>query len=337
MKQDICLDTRLINSSGIGTYLRNILNRIKYLDLMHVSLENIPIYGIQEQLYYPLRIPCSRIFWSPHYNIPILPIKSKYRITTIHDTYHMAFWDQLTIPQKVYAKTVMGAAVNLSDIIITVSNHAKSEILKYFNCDENKIQVIYNGIDPNFAEGSKKTLINRPYILTVGNLKPHKNLSNALRAFKIFSEKNPDYLFCIVGQKDGFITNGIEDIRNVIKGIESKVIFTGFVSEIDLKSYFANASLFMFPSYYEGFGLPILEAMSFGIPIISSNATSLKEVGNDAVLYFNPYDVEDICDKMNMIVDSLWTPSEAKYISNLAKFSWDKSAEQHVSIFNSLL
>ena len=211
----LTIDSRMINSSGIGTYLRNLipflakhegfflnlignfseLNQFKNQNVKIVSARS-PIYSISEQLEIPRKSVKSDIYWSPHYNVPILPVKSKKRIVTIHDVYHLAFSESLKTRQKLYSRYMMRKAVSLSDKIITDSNFSKLAIIKYTGVSDNKLKVICLGVNKDryriysdnelFLKIRKKYKLSKKYILFVGNVKPHKNLRNLLFAFQKF-------------------------------------------------------------------------------------------------------------------------------------------------------
>src|SRR5579871_978599 len=161
----ICIDARMLDSGGIGTYLNNLLCHFKsvpwqfYPLVDEVQLKgrdwgkmepivcSAPIYSIKEQIELPRKIPTCDLFWSPHYNIPLLPIRARKRLTTIHDVYHLAFYHQLTPFEKIYARTVMHAAVAHADQIVTVSHFSKKELEKYTSVAPEKVNVIYHGIN----------------------------------------------------------------------------------------------------------------------------------------------------------------------------------------------
>jgi len=323
----IVLDDRMKNHSGIGTYIRNLSAHIKPKSANIKS----PIFSIQEQLEFPFRVPVCDIFWSPQYNVPILPSRAKKRVVTIHDVYQLAFFEELPLAHKVYVKTMLDRACKLSSKIITVSGFSKSEILKYTKTDPSKIEVIHNGVDENFNSNYTYVELDEPYILFVGNVKKNKNLKNALLAFEKIADKI-DTKFYIVGKKEGF-TSSDSEVFKTIQRLGSKVRLVGEVSLEELKNYYANARLFIFPSYYEGFGLPILEAMSFGLPVIASNAASLPEVGGDEIDYFDPFSVDSIADAMLRNIDE----DKKDYTVHLSKFSWKKCADEHIKVFRSLL
>ena len=247
----------------------------------------------------------------------------------------MAHFHELTLIKKIYVKVMTYFAVKLSASIVTVSEFSRNEILRLTSADSDKLTVIYNAVDEKFSTDVEYRQSDEKYILFVGNIKPHKNLHNALRAFRIFLQKNNNYKFYIVGKKDGLVT-GINNLDALVKGIENSVIFTGYISDRELKEYYANTSIFFFPSKYEGFGFPILEAMKFSIPIVSSNSTSLPEVGGDAILYCDPNDINDMVKKLESVLDSKNAFSRMKYKNQLKKFSWENSAKKYITLFNRL-
>ena len=369
-EKKLIIDVRMIHASGIGIYIQSIIPLIKKnFDLILIGKEqeisqyswskdikiikaNSPFYSIDEQLELPYKIPNGSLFWSPHYNVPILPIKIKKRLVTIHDVFHLAFFDTLNIKQKMYAKFIMKAATNLSGHIITVSKFSKSEIIKYTKTSPSKITVIYNGIDhikfTKIRNGELLKEIKGKYglpdrfILFVGNVKPHKNLKTLIKAISILQNKKAlyDYFLVIVGKKEGFIT-GDKDIEHLIGSLslEPYIKFTGFVKDEDLSVIYNLASALIFPSLYEGFGFPPLEAMACGCPVVLSNAASLPEVCGSAALYCNPFDYQDISSKIKTIIENASIREELikKGYLQAKKYSWEKCAEETTAVINNLL
>ncbi|WP_029522920.1 glycosyltransferase family 1 protein [Persephonella sp. KM09-Lau-8] len=344
----IVIDARMINASGIGRYIRNILPFLlkefnlkllgneqelkKYFPINSNQIINVnsKIYSIQEQFEIARKIPQCDIFWSPHYNIPILPIKAKKRMVTIHDVYHLAFKKSLSLPQKIYASIMIKQTVKRSDIILTVSEFSKSEIKKYVPTNKD-IKVIYNGIDLSFFDKPVPLKEKGNYILYVGNIKPHKNLVKALKAFSKL--KIPEIKFKIVGEKDNFITID-KEVKKIAQKLGNRVEFTGYVSDDELKELYRKAKLFLFPSLYEGFGLPPLEAMASGTPVIVSNVASLPEVCGDAAFYINPYDINDIARGIETVLkdEDLQRQLIQKGLERVKLFSWEKSAQKLIEI-----
>jgi glycosyltransferase involved in cell wall biosynthesis len=352
---DLCIDARMINFSGIGTYLRELLvfiipefstvllgnknelgNFLKKNNLSSEIIEfNSKIYSISEQIKYPFIIPKCRVYWSPHYNIPLMPIKAKKRLTTIHDLNHIVLSKSLRFIERLYAGFVMKRAVKLSNKIITVSKFSVSEIEKYYK-EQEKINLIFNGINvKNFISDKDSTEYNLPdeYVLYVGNIKPHKNIKGAVESFNIYKKKYKSELkLVIVGKKEGLIN--AEDIL-----YNENILFLENVGFSDLVGIYRRAKIFLFLSFYEGFGLPILEAQASGVPVICSNRGSLIEVSNGSCIEVDPNSYEDVANILNdlLVNSSLYSNYVKKGFNNIKKFPWNISADKHMQLIKSLL
>lgn len=357
----LVIDFRMHKASGIGTYIKSLMSFLvdkfevillgnkaeieKYAWSKSVKVIKCKskIYSIKEQLELPLKIPKCDIFWSPHYNIPILPIRAKFRVVTIHDAFHLAFYDTLNFIQKIYAKTILNQALSRSDIALSVSNFSRSEILKYTKTDKN-IFIVPNAIDErrfnNHCDSAILEAVAREYklpenfILFVGNVKPHKNLKNLL-----FALDKTELNLVIVGKKDGFITSDSDILETIEKNnLTERIFFTGYVKDADIAAIYNLAKLFVFPSLYEGFGIPPIEAQACGCPVVCSNAASLPEVCGDSVLYFDPHNVEDIRSKIQAVLNDENLRNElcVKGFENIKRFSWERSAKQIIEIMENL-
>jgi glycosyltransferase involved in cell wall biosynthesis len=365
----------MLHASGIGTYIRNLVPKIISLctdigfnllgnqsELQELPLapcDNVnlidcrsPIYSISEQWELFRKIPSdTALLWSPHYNVPLLPLRVKKRFVTIHDVFHLAFFDALSFRQKAYARFMMNSAVKLSDRIVTVSDFSKSEIIKYTKTGHDKITVIYNGVDrikfrplsgPDLARMKEKFKLHDKFILFVGNIKPHKNLKRLLMAFeKICGRGINDHHLVVSGEREGFITadSGIFNLLKESPVLRAKVLFTGHVENNALPALYNAASLLVLPSLYEGFGLPPLEAMACGCPVVVSNAASLPEVCKDAAYYVDPYNEEGIADGIyKVLTDEILRRDLVKEgFERVEKFNWEESAKKHVIVFEEFL
>jgi glycosyltransferase involved in cell wall biosynthesis len=360
-EKHVLVDVRMIRHSGIGVYLTNVLSKLKDVREFKVlragnddekekktSMLKSEIYSIKEQIEYLFRIPAVDIFWSPHYNVPMLPTRARKKVVTIHDVYHLAYAHTLTPFQKIYSRLMINAAVRLSDAVITVSEFSKSEILKYTGCNPGKITVIHNGVKQKtiirdrVQTAQKYGISQQPYILFVGNVKPHKNLFTFLKAFTELPEDLYHvYQVVIVGKKDGMITGDAKLFSwiNDTADLSKKLTFTGIVDDEDLDTVYAGASLFVFPSYYEGFGLPPLEAMVNGCPVIAAKSSSLPEVCGDAVLYFNPESSASIGAAITEVLTNRTSADTliTKGYTRAAQFTWENSAALHKQLFERLL
>lgn len=344
----LVVDARMINASGIGRYLRELLpfivkkfettiignrNDFKNFDWsknIKVIHSDVPIYSIKEQIELFKKFPEADIFWSPHYNIPVFPIRAKKRVVTIHDVYHLAFYRDLTIAQKFYAKFMLNAAVSLSDVIITVSEFSKKEIQKYLRVKK-EIKVIYNGVSQKYLNNYKEKKEGN-YILFVGNVKPNKNLVRALKAFAKINV--PDLKFKIVGERENFITKDTQ-VEKIARELGDRVEFTGYVFDNKLLEFYRNAQLLVFPSLYEGFGFPPLEAMASGTPVVVSKSASLPEICGDAAFYVDPYSIEDIKRGIETVLfdKSVREKLVRKGLDRVKNFTWERSALKHIKVF----
>ncbi|MGN0384183.1 MAG: glycosyltransferase family 4 protein [Eubacterium sp.] len=317
----IVVDARMINMSGIGTYIKNNINAGLYTDALGNEQEihdvdtelNVieyreKIYGVKEQLKFPYKVIKKikpDVLHVPHYNIPIF-YKGK-MVVTIHDLIHLVYPEFL--PNKFaywYAKIMIGIAIKKAYKIITVSEYTKKDIMKYYkHTNPEKIVVTYETILPQYKEIDKKELAylyekfnvpkDKKLVMYVGNIKPHKNLKRLLEAFsKIDNIENT--LLLLVGKS--FKQYDLDDIEQELN-ISNKVIHTGIVTDEELVGFYNLADLFVFPSLYEGFGLPPLEAMACGTPVIASNTSSMPEVLGDAAHYFDPLCIEEITSAIN--------------------------------------
>lgn len=364
---DLTIDARMINRSGIGIYLKNILNRIANefriqllgsaneiintgININNVKVINIKqkIYSIKEHFEIPIKIKKTILYWSPHYVLPILPIRTKFIITTIHDLNHIVL-NNYSLLKKSYANVMIKNATKKSERIITVSNFIKKELIKYTNYPENRINVIYNGVDTSIFRNIKNTninnfdnqIINKRFILFVGNIKPHKNLFNALQAFKKIIKVYDDLSFVIVGNQKNLITVDLKTFQ-LIKDdsiLRKKVIFTGYIDEKILVHLYNAASLLLFPSIYEGFGLPPLEAMACECPVVASKTASIPEVCGDAVYYIDPNDIDCIANGCIMVLknSNLKKTLIKNGIKRVKLFSWEEAAKKHIKIFKEYL
>lgn len=312
-------------------------------------------YTLKEQIFIPLIIRKHNIdvMHFPHFNIPIL-YRGKF-IATIHDlilikypTKKATTLDPIIYKLKYWGyKKVINSAVRRAEKIITVSNYTKNELVEYFRINENKVAVTYEACD-GVESGQlmipdrgflKEYGINKQYLLYVGNAYPHKNLETLLDVFDEFAKKtNNKYQLVLVGKKDYFYERLIEYAKE--KGLTKNldVVFFGFATEKQLADLYRSALLYIFPSLFEGFGLPPLEAMSYGLPVLSSDASCLPEILGEAAKYFNPKDKEDILNKINLIIESydLRTNLIEKGFKKIKSYSWEKCAQETLAVYNSI-
>lgn len=208
--------------------------------------------------------------------------------------------------------------------LITVSEFSKHEISSYYNIPEDKFTVIYNAVGEVFHPIVDEKLRNENYFLAVSSVKANKNFVSVLQAFEIVLRTNPDIRLYIVGDCNdkNFQTINIDQYKD-----NPSIKFLGRVSDEELVKYYSNALGFVFPSLYEGFGIPVLEAQACGCPVLASDILPLKEVLNNSALFCNPLEIEDIASKMLKLLSERDALVQNGY-RNVKRFSWDDSADQ---------
>lgn len=263
-------------------------------------------------------------------------------VTTMHDLTTARFrnpaksWLFYAIKQPVY-RLVIRIVARKSAAILTPTEFVKQDIVHYTHCNPNKITVTLESADP-IPDVSEPVpgLENRPYIMYIGRPQPHKNLGRLLQAFKELKTTHPDLVLVLAGKKDVLYERFEKTAHE--QGIPD-VVFTGFVSEGQLKWLYEHSRAYVFPSLSEGFGLPGLEAMIHGAPVVSSNATCLPEVYGDAAHFFDPLDVNDMAVKIVEVLDNpiLREDLIAKGKVQAAKYSWQRMAEQTLAVYEKVL
>jgi len=349
----LVIDARMYYASGIGTYLRNLIpiiinkrpdikfimlgDKRKLLETDWAGSENvdlidcdIPIYSIKEQVKLPGIIPPCDLFFSPHYNVPIF--YSGKMIAVIHDIFHLSDENkQRTISQYLYARFMFRTALKKSTIVMTDSNFTFSEMRKYRLPCLDKVRVVYLGFGGYDKKPVKRNDKKKKYLLYVGNVKPHKNLIKLIEAYKqLHRQKKINIPLRIVGEAKKFITGLPELKKDISESSWSQWInFTGWVDDNELRNQYENAAALVLPSLYEGFGLPPLEAMACGCPCLVSKVASLPEICGDAVIYCDPYDVNDIADKIYTIIENrqLQAKLVSKGYERIKLFNWEKTAK----------
>ena len=293
------------------------------------------IYSLRELFEIPFKIPRCNVFWTPHFNSPVFPTKAKRRLTTIHDVYHLAHLKKFSFLERMVILCRFYFSFWNSDEIITVSKFSREEILRFYN-RPHKIRTIANGYHLSDSNGNANfDFFNKDYILFVGNVKPHKNLKNLIKAFNRlvdYPRGNFKKIYLIiVGKKDGFYSSDAFKKEE----LDRRIRFTGVVTDEELCSIYRNAKVFVFPSTYEGFGLPVLEAFESRTPVIASNVASIPEVAGDGALYFDPLDSEDIFLKLKMVLSSseLQKDLVKRGLNVLKEFSWESSFNKHLDVF----
>jgi len=320
------------------------VNMLKKVKAMIVSRPWIKAMGreVLSTLSY-ISSPKYDLYWQPNF-IP-KRMKAKKVVTTVHD---FSFYIQPEWHPKErfkYYKKNFWKKASASDWIITGSNFTKQEIISYMGFPEEKISVIYHAVDhdlyktydKNILQGTKnKFKLNNDFLLFVGSIEPRKNLLNLLKAYHFLSdelkEKYPLVLVGFKGWENKEIMQEIEQEKEHIK-------YLGYLSDEELAHVYNMATLFIFPSLYEGFGIPPLEAMACGTAVIASNVAALPEACGDAAEYIDPNNSHDISEKITTLLtdETKRNALVEKGFKHSKHFTWEKAAKEHMKVFQNLL
>lgn len=368
----------MIFSSGIGTYLlNNLLGLVNNFDTKYTFLgnsaelnnifrkqENVEIIDVNAKIYTPQEqfalsaaIKKKDLHWSPNFNFPLFLSRKTKLVVTIHDINHLQPWfrnGSLSDKIKSYvAELYIGYALKRADIVITVSDFTRKQLILTYQMPDNKIQVIHLGVDHakfntlystvQVEEAKHRYQLADNYLIYLGNIKPHKNLIKLVLAYSKLSKVLLDkYHLVIVGEFDRFAGRHKELfllLDSLPEQVQNNIKFTGFVEDKDLPILLKGADLMIFPSLYEGFGLPPLEAMACGCPVVASDSASIPEVCQDAAMYFDPHNEVSISDAISSILtdEDLRKSFIAKGLSHVQNFQWSDCAEKHFEIFKEVL
>jgi hypothetical protein len=305
-----------------------------------IITENItPIW---DQVLLPLNIAKEKIdvFLTPYIKAPFfLPSNM---ILIINDLIPLLFPEEFGLFKRLYFRFMSGRSARRAKRIITISENSKDDIVKFFRLLADKIMVVHLGVEERFRspdirkeEIRRKYALPQKFILYVGNLSPHKNVQGLIKSYAALpSDMREKYKLVMgVSKSDKYFSH----IGKVIREMEliQDVVFTGFIEEKDLPAVYNMGSLFAFPSFYEGFGLPPLEAMACGCPVVSSNTSSMPEVLGDAALFFNPYHVEEMSLAIKQMLedDNLRNKFRQKGLERAKFFTFEKMANRILDIF----
>lgn len=369
----VAIDIRRIGNFGIGTYIRNVVRTLARLDQRNQyvllgfperlrEIGDLPPNFVHEPFPYLERsfrgifefsrvvrrhgcdlVHVPHLFWRPRH------IPCRY-VVTVHDlvTYmyprHNGSAFRRVVHPWMSRRVLQGA-----ERIFAVSNSTKNDIVRLFGIRPEKVEVVYNAIDERFRMGhataadrqfiAERYQVNYPFLLYAGNIKPHKNIVRIIEAFAALKGelqkegKFPDLKLIIIGDE---LSKHPDLRRTVIRsGVEKDVRFLGFVPIDVLRIFYDTAKIFVFPSLYEGFGLPPLEAMAHGTPVVTSNTSSLPEVVDNAAVLVNPENIFDIMRALHkVLVDQpLREKLKQRGYEQASRYSWETSAQRILRVY----
>jgi glycosyltransferase involved in cell wall biosynthesis len=369
IKRTVLFDSRILgekNQTGVHRYARELINYLP-IEIPEIQFNSIgsPTIHLPEDINrIPVSLPASDltranhlisvtskleepdIIFSPYHPLP----KDRHGVAvlTIHDLIPLKhtewFSNQNTI--NFFDQSLRESALHV-DKIIADSNSTKQDIINIYGVDESKIEVIYLAAksifctsDHNLHSEEHFHIANgRPYFLSVCTQEPRKNIDGVIKAYELLRKQNPalDPALVLVGKK-GWKNEELEKVLNE-SNFKDSIFITGYIEDNTLVNAYREAIAFIYPSFYEGFGLPVLEAMACGTPVITSNNSSLAEIGQDSVLYCDPASYEDISFSMCKIIsDSVLKENLAnRGLKRASEFSWKKTAQKTAQVITSLL
>lgn len=281
------------------------------------------------------------LFFSPVFALPY--ISAPVGVAAFHDLAYEFFPEYFTVYERYRQRFFSRFSAGKASRLIAVSESTKNDLIKLYGVDESKISVIHIAYDEklfNFDLATKPTrLVSKstskgPYILFVGTMQGRKGVDRLLRAFDLFKQRHQTNYRLILAGKKGWRDEKIWAAYQSMQH-QNDVVVTGYVPEKDLSALYAHADVFVFPSLYEGFGMPVLEAQACGTPVITSNTSSLPEVGGDAAYYVDPCNIEEIASAVANVVFNRRLREDFidKGLVNVKRFSWEKVARQTLAVF----
>lgn len=370
MPYTIGIDARKVQDFGIGTYIRNLVKGLAQIDQENcyvlltgaqgrdalgdlpanfkVVIERSPVYSGRELVALSWRLFRLRLdlYHATHY---VLPLATPSRVVvTIHDIIHLLYPQFL--PNRIalfYAQRMMRRSLARADRVIAVSENTRTDLMEYFDLDGTDIEVIYNGVDESFRQKlSEEDLerwlrqlgLRRPYLLFVGNPKPHKNLDRVIRAYARAHElADFDAPLVCVGDRTAAQFKLRQRAEQL--GVGDKVRLLGHVAQEALPALYQGATLFLYPTLYEGFGLPVVEAMASGTPVLTSNTSALKEIAGGHAHLVDPLDTERMARAIaRLITDDAYRASLAeKGLARSRDFRWSGTAERTRDLYLEVL
>lgn len=362
-------------NSGVGQYINNMISsllsfstdqfviyfscgnkRTEWLALQNVVLRETPYYkeqvilrNLYELFYFGLEIRKDNLslLWSPDTKVPLqIPANIPF-VVTVHDLAIFREPGTYLYSRVMYWRKLFKHAIHKASCVVAISHTTRNDLIELMNVSPEKIKVIYNGVNPCFRiiddidfleQISQRYSLPRNFLLFVGLFSPRKNIAGILRAFSILKNRYQiPHRLVMVGEKGWLYRNDLRLVR--LLGLEEEVSFTGYVDNKDLPAVYNLADVFVFPSLYEGFGLPVLEAMACGIPVVTSNVSALPEVAGQAGILVDPHNPEEIASGVYRLLSDRKLSSELVRagLERSRQFTWKNAARELLKVFHELV
>ncbi len=356
--------------AGIGRYTRNLVRALAAIDReneyvlfaaggggrpvdedwpSNFRVRSVPLSDrTMAILWHRLRVPLPvealvgpvDLFYSPDFVLP--PTRAR-TVLTVHDLSFIRVPECADPNLRAYLNKAVPRSVHRADLVLADSQNTKDDLVELLGVNPQRIEVIYPGVEERFRPIEDQALLenvrrryNLPtrFILGLGTLEPRKNFPRFIEAFASLQVSKFASLHLVIAGRPGWLYEGIFAAVERL-GLEGKVAFPGFIADEDLPALYNLAELFVFPSLYEGFGLPVLEAMACGTPVVCSNTSSLPEIVGDAALTFDPLDVTEIAAKIEEVLhnEALREEMREKGLQQAAKFSWERTAQETLEVY----
>lgn len=311
--------------------------------VVHVGVPTRPGRLLWEQLVLPLALRRARIdvLHSPHHTTPVLPLACR-RVVTFHDLTFFLVPERYPTTRRLYFKAVTRASARLADALITPSEAVKGDVVRILHVPAERVTAVPEAAGPAYvpvdscdalAWVRRKYKLPERYILSVGSLEPGKNRRRLIAACARLRERGIEHHLVISGQRAWHYEGELDIVRQL--GLDERVHVLGYVDGADMPALYSAADLFAFPSLYEGFGLPVLESMACGTPVITSNVSALPEVAGDAALLVDPADISGLAEAMERVLtdQALRADLRVRGLERARQFSWERAARETLPVY----
>ncbi len=284
------------------------------------------------------------VLHSTHHTLPLRPMRAR-RVVTVHDVTFLRIPKRYPPARRLYMQTMTRLAARVADAIIVPSMTVRGDVIELLHADAAKVHVVYEAAGEQYRpldreasmEVARRCGVDRPFVLSVGSREPGKSRARLIRAMHELRGEGIDRALLVVGQKAWKFEEELTLVREL--GMGDRVIFAGYVAAEDLPALYAAADLFAFPSLYEGFGVPVLEAMACGAPVVTSNVSATAEVAGEAALLVDPLSVASIRDGLRSLLSdgALRSRLSRRGMERAARFSWRRAADETHAVYEGVM